>query len=79
MGSITGLVAHRHRHDDLVIAIDRRLAVVALDPTVPAFEDVAVWIGEIALGVRFRIAGGSGGQVAAGYRQMISAAQRIRG
>jgi hypothetical protein len=31
MGSITGLVADSHRHDDLVVAIDRRLAVVALD------------------------------------------------
>jgi len=39
------LVADPHRHDDLVVAIDRRLAVVALDPAVPTFADVAVGIG----------------------------------
>jgi hypothetical protein len=44
MGSITGLVADPHRHDDLVVTIDRRLAVVALDPAIAALEDVAVWI-----------------------------------
>jgi hypothetical protein len=73
------LVADPHRHDDLVVAIDRRLAVVALDPAVPTFEDVAVWISEITLGVGFRIAGGSGGQVAAGHCQRVHAAQWIRG
>jgi hypothetical protein len=87
MGRITGLVADPHRHDDLVVAIDRRLAVVALDPAVPTFEDVAVWISVgaafraavITLGVGFRIAGGSGGQVAAGHCQRVHAAQWIRG
>ena len=63
------LIADPHRHDDLVGAIDRRLAVVALDPAVPTLEDVAVWIrvdgafraAVIALGVGFRNPGGSGG------------------
>jgi len=73
------LIADPHRHDDLVGAIDRRLAVVALDPAVPTLEDVAVWIREIALGVGFRNPGGSGGQVAAGHRQRINADEWIRG
>ena len=73
------LIAGPHRHDDLVGAIDRRLAVVALDPAVPTIEDVIIWIREIALGVGFRIAGGSGGQVAAGHRQRINADEWIRG
>jgi hypothetical protein len=42
MGSITGLVADPHRHNDLVVAIDCCLAVVTLDPTVSSFEVVAV-------------------------------------
>ena len=78
MGSITGLVADPHRHDDLVVTIDRCLAVVALDPAVSTFEDVAVGIGEVPLGLGFGIASGSGGQVAAGHRQRIHAAQWIR-
>jgi hypothetical protein len=36
MGSITGLVADPHCDDDLVVASDRRLAVVALDPAIAA-------------------------------------------
>ena len=42
MGSITGLVADPHRHDDLMVAIDRCLAVVALSPAVSTFENVDV-------------------------------------
>ena len=38
---VRGLVAEPHRHDDLVVAIDQRLAVDALDPAVYTFEDVA--------------------------------------
>jgi len=72
------LVADPHRHDDLMVAIDRCLAVVAVDPAVPTFEDVGVWIRETALGVGFRNTGGSGGQVAAGHRQRINADEWIR-
>jgi hypothetical protein len=43
-----GLVADPHRHDDLVVAIDRRLAVVALNLAVPTFEDVTAGVLEIA-------------------------------
>ena len=32
-----------HRHDDLVVVIDRRRAVVALNSAVSTFEDVTVW------------------------------------
>ena len=78
MGSITGLVDDPQRHDDLVVAIDRCLAVVALDLAVSTFEDVAVWIREIALGVAFWIVGGRGGEIAAGHRHRINAARRIR-
>jgi hypothetical protein len=86
MGSITGLVAAPHCQDDLVVAIDLCLAVVALNPAVFGFEDVTVWIrvggafraAVIALGLAFWIAGGRGGEVAAGHRHRINAAQRIR-
>jgi hypothetical protein len=47
------LIADPHRHDDLVVAIDRCLEVVVLDPAVPTFEDVAVWI---RIGGAFRAA-----------------------
>ena len=53
MGCITGLVAHPDRHDHLMIAIDCSLAVVALDPAVNTFEDVAVRVG---VGAAFRAA-----------------------
>lgn len=79
MGRITGLVADPHRHDDLVVTIDRRLAVVALHPAIAALEDVAVSVSEIALGVGLGITGGSGAQVAAGHRQRINAVHRMRG
>ena len=78
MGSITGVVADRPLHDDLVGAIAPYLAVVALDPAVPTFEDLAVWIREISLGVGFGVAGGSGAQVAIGHRQRVNATQLIR-
>jgi uncharacterized protein YaiI (UPF0178 family) len=39
---VRGLVADTDRNDDLVVTIDRRLAVVALDPAIAALEDVAV-------------------------------------
>jgi hypothetical protein len=44
---IARLVADADRHAHLVIAIDCSLAVVALDPAVTAFEDMAVGVGEI--------------------------------
>ena len=80
------LIADPDRHDDLVGAIDRRLAVVALDSAVPTLEDVAFGVrvggafraAVIALGVGFGIAGGRGGQVAAGHRQRINADEWIR-
>ena len=53
MGSITGLVADPHRHDDLLVTIDRRLTVVALDPAISTLEDVAVGV---RLGGAFRAA-----------------------
>jgi glycogen synthase len=37
MVSVTGLVADPHRHDHLMVSIDRHLAVVALNPAVWAF------------------------------------------
>jgi hypothetical protein len=37
MGAITGLVADPHRHDHLLVSIDRHLAVVALNPAASAF------------------------------------------
>ena len=55
MHRVDGLVAHADGHDDLVVAIHGGLGVVALNPAVSAFEDVAVGIGEIALGLWFGI------------------------
>jgi len=46
-------------------SIDRHLAVVALNPAVSAFEDVAVGIGEVALGFALDLSGGIGGEVSA--------------
>ena len=43
------LVADAHRHDHLVIAIDGRLAVVALQQFPVALHDVAVGIGKVPL------------------------------
>lgn len=43
------LVADAHRHDHLVIAIDGRLAVVALRHVPVTLHDVAVGISEIPL------------------------------
>jgi hypothetical protein len=84
MGSITGPVVDRPR-SDLVGAIGRRLAVVALVPAAPTFEDRAVWAdidvafcsAVISLSVSFGIVGGSVRQVAPGNRQRINATQWI--
>ena len=46
---IRRLVADAHRHDHLVIAIDGRLAVVALQQVAVAFHDMAVWIRVVPL------------------------------
>ena len=57
MHRIAGLVAYTDRHDHLVIAIVRRLAVVSLDSAATAFEDLTVGVSEIALGAGFGVAG----------------------
>ena len=72
--------------DHQVIAIASSLAVVALDPAIPIFEDVAVRVGAgaaflaavIALGVTPGISGRIGEQVAAGYHLEISTGVQIR-
>jgi hypothetical protein len=68
---ITGLVAHTDSHVHLVVAIDGGLGVVALNPAVTAFEDVAVWIGEIPLGLGLGETGGIGGKLPQRHRQWI--------
>ena len=63
-----------------MIAIDRHQTVEALDLAARAFKHVAAGIGVdavfriavIAQGLGFRIAGGIGGQVAAGQRRRIT-------
>jgi hypothetical protein len=45
---ITGLVAHPDDHDALVVTIIGFLSVLALDPAISAFEDMAVGIGVAA-------------------------------
>jgi hypothetical protein len=66
MGGVTGLVADPHRHNHLMVSIDHQLAVVALDSAVSAFVEVAVGIGEAALGFAVDLSGPIDGEVAAG-------------
>src|SRR5881394_3186399 len=54
MLDIGWLIRYRLGDDDLVLCIDRRLAVVALHEAVAALHDSALWIGEIALRFRSR-------------------------
>ena len=42
---IRRLVAHAHRHDHLMVAINDQLAVVALDVVAIGFHEVAVGVG----------------------------------
>ena len=48
---IRRLVAHAHRHDHLMVAVDSQLAVLALDVMAIGFHEVAVGVGEIPLGL----------------------------
>jgi len=57
---VAGQVADAHRNEHLEVAIDRALAVVTLDPTVSAFEEVTLRIDEISLGLRLGVAGCNG-------------------
>src|SRR4029077_18731131 len=46
---VAGALRQAMRHDDLGLAIDRRLRVVALDVSVLGLQDAALVIGEVAL------------------------------
>ena len=70
-----GHVAHPDRHDHLVIAIDRCLAVVTLDPAITALEDVAVGVGAGPLGGSLGIAGCIGDEGALRHRQSVCRAR----
>jgi hypothetical protein len=50
------LIAHAHRHDHLVIGIDRQLAVVALQIGGTGLHQMAVGISEVSLGLGRRCA-----------------------
>lgn len=41
---IRRLVAHAQRHDQLMVAVDSQLAVVALDVVAIGFHHVAIWL-----------------------------------
>jgi hypothetical protein len=74
----TGLVAHNARTDNLVVAIDGGLGVLALHPTVTAFEDVAVRVGDVPLCLVFGVAGCIGGERALRHRQRITICRQQR-
>jgi len=69
MHRIAGLIADADRHDHLVVSVHRGLSVVALDPAVSAFEDVAIGVGEVPLGGRLGVAGGGGRERALRHRR----------
>ena len=75
---IAGLVADADRHDHLVVTVDRGLAVVALDPAVSSFEDVAVGVSEVALRVGFGVADAIGRELSLRHRHGIQISREHR-
>lgn len=55
-----------------MVAIDSGLSIIALDPAIRSLEDVAVWVGVIALSLRFGVPGCIGWQRALRHCRWIS-------
>jgi hypothetical protein len=64
---IRRLVAHAHRHDHLVVAVDSQLAVVGLQIGPAGLHQVALRIGEVPLRLGGWCAVGFPGQAASGH------------